>query len=390
LAYVYLHTRLDKNEPFYVGIGSDEYKYGGKYARSKHTIQRNRHWKNIVKLTDYTIDILFDNLSWEEACQKEIELIKFYGRSDLGLGPLCNLTDGGDGAIGSKHTIEQLEKMRRKVVQCTLEGEMVKVWDYARQVSEIGYSHAGIVKCCNGKVNSAYGFRWHYFGEELKPYIPPKPRKVPAPRVRFKRKVVQKNLRGEPIKIWNSFAEIEKETGLLACNVCAGCTKRGVVYGYKWEYFDENKEYNLVEAEYSKKFTSKKRIVQKTENGDVLRIWEGIAEIEKNTDFKKSHIYNCCINRHVKPTAYGYVWEYVDVNKNYEIKNLGIDCTKKLVPYGKIIQKSIDGQVIKIWDCARFIEQEIGIPRNAVYQVLGKRYQERGWNKAHGYRWSWA
>jgi hypothetical protein len=35
-------------------------------------------------------------LTWEQACEKEIEFIKLYGRIDLGTGCLANLTDGGD------------------------------------------------------------------------------------------------------------------------------------------------------------------------------------------------------------------------------------------------------------------------------------------------------
>jgi hypothetical protein len=36
-------------------------------------------------------------LSWEEACEKEIELIEMYGRRKLGEGTLVNLTEGGQG-----------------------------------------------------------------------------------------------------------------------------------------------------------------------------------------------------------------------------------------------------------------------------------------------------
>lgn len=35
MAYVYRHIRLDKNEPFYIGIGKDE---GGKYIWKYKTL----------------------------------------------------------------------------------------------------------------------------------------------------------------------------------------------------------------------------------------------------------------------------------------------------------------------------------------------------------------
>lgn len=41
--YVYRHIRLDKNEVFYVGIGSDN---KGKYLRAHGKEKRNKYWKN--------------------------------------------------------------------------------------------------------------------------------------------------------------------------------------------------------------------------------------------------------------------------------------------------------------------------------------------------------
>ena len=95
MAYIYKHTRTDKNEVFYIGIG-DSKNYQRAYDRS----HRNRHWKSIINKTDYIVEIIQDNLSWEEARKKEIELIKEYGRKDLNEGTLVNMTDGGDGTLG--------------------------------------------------------------------------------------------------------------------------------------------------------------------------------------------------------------------------------------------------------------------------------------------------
>lgn len=109
MAYLYRHIRFDKNEPFYIGIGEDTNTSKVIYHRAKSKQYRNRHWYNIVKNTKYEVEIILDDLSWEEACQKEIWWISFYGRSDLGKGPLCNLTDGGEGNKGMRHS-ENLEK----------------------------------------------------------------------------------------------------------------------------------------------------------------------------------------------------------------------------------------------------------------------------------------
>lgn len=95
MAYVYQHIRLDKNEPFYIGIGSDS-----SYKRANERTRRNDIWNKIVSKTPYKIIILFDNLTWQQACSLEIELIKSNGRINKSNGSLCNLTDGGEGTLG--------------------------------------------------------------------------------------------------------------------------------------------------------------------------------------------------------------------------------------------------------------------------------------------------
>jgi hypothetical protein len=95
MAYVYCHIRIDKEEPFYIGIGTDNINY----KRAKERARRSKFWKKIVSKTNYKVEILFDNLTWEEAKIKEVELILKYGRKDIGNGTLVNMTDGGDGTI---------------------------------------------------------------------------------------------------------------------------------------------------------------------------------------------------------------------------------------------------------------------------------------------------
>jgi predicted GIY-YIG superfamily endonuclease len=104
MAVLYRHIRLDKNEPFYIGIGK-EYKR----AYSKH--QRNATWSGIAKRVDYQVEIMLEDLTWEEAQQKEREFIALYGRIDLKTGILANRTEGGEGALGrSKEANDRISK----------------------------------------------------------------------------------------------------------------------------------------------------------------------------------------------------------------------------------------------------------------------------------------
>jgi len=73
---------------------------------------------NIVNKYGYEIEILKENLSWEEACELEKEYIKNIGRRDLGLGTLVNMTDGGDGTPGiiptKESNMKRSEKLKNK------------------------------------------------------------------------------------------------------------------------------------------------------------------------------------------------------------------------------------------------------------------------------------
>lgn len=104
MAVVYKHIRFDTKEVFYIGIGSQK-------RRAYSTYKRSKFWHNIVEKTDYEVVIIKENVSVEEAYQMEKDLIKFYGRRDLGLGTLVNMTDGGDGRFGSTVSEETRRKM---------------------------------------------------------------------------------------------------------------------------------------------------------------------------------------------------------------------------------------------------------------------------------------
>ncbi len=104
MAVVYRHIRLDKNEPFYIGIGNEK-------SRAYDKRGRTSHWKNIAK-NGYEVEILFEDIDYEEAKKKEIEFIALYGKKSEKSGNLVNLTNGGDGTLGYKHNKESIEKCR--------------------------------------------------------------------------------------------------------------------------------------------------------------------------------------------------------------------------------------------------------------------------------------
>jgi hypothetical protein len=101
--YIYFHINPVKKEVFYVGKG-----YGNRAYSKK---MRSNLWHYTVNKYGYEIHIFKDNLTENEAFALERNYIKKLGRKDLGLGPLINMTDGGDGASGIICSEETKKKM---------------------------------------------------------------------------------------------------------------------------------------------------------------------------------------------------------------------------------------------------------------------------------------
>jgi hypothetical protein len=184
MAYLYRHIRLDKNEPFYIGISSKN----DNYKRAYLIKDRNNIWKNIVSKTDYEVEIVLDELSKDIIKQKEKEFIEMYGRIDLQTGILSNLTDGGDGvlnmnensqlrhklslaAIGKKMSNLAKKKMsdnqKLAVLQYDLDGNFIKEWDgIVDVVKSLKIQVGSIIRCCQGKYKQGGGFIWKYKNPE--------------------------------------------------------------------------------------------------------------------------------------------------------------------------------------------------------------------------------
>ena len=113
--YLYRYIRHDKNEPFYIGIGTkhEDDKNGG-HARAVVKKYNNRIWMSITKRTNYDVEILLESDDYTFVKQKEQEFIKLYGRIDKGTGSLANLTDGGEGTRGMRK-ITYTDELRKRM-----------------------------------------------------------------------------------------------------------------------------------------------------------------------------------------------------------------------------------------------------------------------------------
>lgn len=64
-----------------------------------------------------------------------------------------------------KVKLDNINSSKRKIpiIQYSLNGEFIKVWDSARDIkNELGFHESNISKCCKNKINTAYRFVWKY------------------------------------------------------------------------------------------------------------------------------------------------------------------------------------------------------------------------------------
>lgn len=110
---------LAEGEPIYVGKG----KKGRAWQHTRYT--HNPHFRNrLAKMKSQSVEpivkLLVEGVDEELAILVEVEAIAKFGRRDIQTGCLTNLTNGGDGTSGHRHTVKSRKKMsesHKKVVK---------------------------------------------------------------------------------------------------------------------------------------------------------------------------------------------------------------------------------------------------------------------------------
>jgi len=262
--YTYGELSFDY-EPFYIGKGTKNRCYSG--IRDKIKSLKTCKIRSLIDSGNFPIVTkIYENISNEEACSLEIESIKKIGRIDLKLGPLTNLTDGGTGGTGLKHTPEWKKILCKPVLQYKKD-LLINEYSSVKEASEkTGLIKQNISSCLTGRYKTTGGFSWQYKNEEdkLQGHVKEKitmPRhsketiekmkgsakrgadhpakKMTGENSPHAKMVVQKSLDGDIIKIWGSMQNIRKELGFTPSNICRCCqgsVKR--IGGFKWEYYN--------------------------------------------------------------------------------------------------------------------------------------------------------
>jgi hypothetical protein len=188
--YLYRHIRVDKNEPFYIGVGTKRIwptDYGRAYTRTK----RNSIWMSIASKTEIRVEIVFESDNKDEVWNKEKEFIALYGRIKFATGTLANLSAGGEGnerlifkterrkiqsQVRKKISEVTREKMSnsqsKPIFQYAIDGSFIKKWKNAESAERELKLSSGFISAVltRNKVNVGAGYVWYrnFQGELLK------------------------------------------------------------------------------------------------------------------------------------------------------------------------------------------------------------------------------
>ena len=269
---VYAHINKH-NGKVYVGITSRNVniRWGKNgYNYNQHTY----FWNAIQKYgwDGFEHEIIAEHLTEQEAKNFERTLIEKLKSNSRKYG--YNLTRGGDGVLGYKHTeetknlLKELNRKRdlsnfvystsgvplteehkrkisesckiscknngmtKKVMQYSLNGNFINLWDSIIEASEaLDINFRSIADCCRGEHFRAGDYMWKFYKDEIIYNITPYAELV------HEKHIIQMDMNGNYIKTWNSANDIQEQLKIRRNNISSVCTgKRKSAGGYMWKY----------------------------------------------------------------------------------------------------------------------------------------------------------
>ena len=307
-------------------------------------------------------EVLYENLTEKQAKEKEIELIKKWNTKENGY----NTSSGGD----------EIYDHSLPIIQYDLEGNFIKLWNSASQVSdELGYQKSTIRRCVLGQFKTAYGFIWKAQYDELvlEDHFFPK----------HINKVDMYDKQGNLLNTYDNPTDASDENGIAINHICSCC--RGEIHTYKgyiWRWHNEPfDKYPTRRIESDALF---KPVDQYDYDGNLLATYESIKNASEITDVDKHGISNVCKGKNV--TSGGYIWRFKgeDFNK-YNITPPKNSSKKKKHVSRCVEQYTLDDTFVQTFSSIAVANKYLGKKQTHIADVCeGKR------NNCCGYIWKYA
>lgn len=284
---VYMHTSPSGKR--YIGITRQSVKNRWKNGYGYQV--QPYFWRAIKKYGWHSFkhEILYTNLTKEEAEQKEIELIAKYKSNNNNFG--YNVEHGGN-CVGKVS-----DETKKKLSEINKRENLSKDTLIKRSEAMKGKSRSEETK---NKLSKS----WYNNHQESNC-----------------KKVVQYTKDGEFIKIWDSASEAGRALNVNKSLISQCCrNERKTTSGFIWKYVSEDfrQGENLSKDEVfllnKKIFSHNKRVLQYSKDGSFINEYKDANSASSSTGVNSKYIYRCCGGG--RKTAGGYIWRYADDEEN--------------------------------------------------------------------------
>lgn len=233
------------------------------------------------------------------------------------------------------------------------------------------------------------------------------------------KKVNQYDLNGVYIRTFNSIAEASLVTGIRRESIESNCGKWSKSSGdYIWGYLINGNTENiepLVREKSGRKNggipwnkgvksligcnSQTKKVYQYDLKGFLIKEWGCIREASNELKINKGGIENCSLGK--SKSSGGFIWRYIKEDridtpkpKKSGRKNGGVPWNKDkktiircIKGNRKLQQYSLDGELIRTWDCVLVASFELGFDKSTLHRAAsGKIKTYRGYQWGYVYK----
>ena len=255
---VYMHINKINNKK-YIGITSqktsDRWKNGKGYSNNEHFYNTiNKYgWDN------FEHKVLFENLSKEDACKIEIQLISKHKTTNREFG--YNHTTGGEHYTHTEESKYKIsERFRGKKLS---EEHCKKLSDSHKGQILTEYARQRYIELCSGENHPMYG------------------------------KTHTKEAR-EKISKARTGKKLSEEH------------KKKISISSKGKKISEAQKIKLSKS----KEKYKKRVIQMTKDGTFIKEWESLSQIFRELGITQGNVSNCCSGK--LKSSNGFIWKFSD------------------------------------------------------------------------------
>lgn len=154
-----LNPRKHKKGYLYVGLSKDgiQKKYSIHRLVAIAFIPNPNNLPQVNHKDENKENNCLDNLEW---CTNEYNCN--YGNHGK------NISKSLLGGTLSEQTRQRMSEARSiKIVQLSLNGKLIKIWNSLRETDKFGYRHACISECCRGLRKTHKKFKWMYYNDYI-------------------------------------------------------------------------------------------------------------------------------------------------------------------------------------------------------------------------------